>query len=281
MPKPILLALLVFVLAASACRIDFAQSNTPAPEVTEEINIPIPDSESIHLTLEFGAGDLSLSPGAEGYLVRGTATYNLPAFKLEIETNAGDIVLRQGESRVSGLPNFENLKNEWALQLGNRSMALEIRAGAYQGRFDLGGVPLTSLDVSDGASDVTLDFSALNPEKMSLFTYKTGASNISLKNLANANFVSMVFESGAGNYKLDFNGELQRDASVVIRSGMSNLTLVIPAGCPATVRVNEGISNVQFPETWSKNGTLYTQTGEGPALMVVIEMGAGNVQILP
>ncbi len=114
---------------------------------------------------------------------------------------------------------------------------------------------------------------------MSLLTYKTGASNVTLKNLANANFVSMVFDSGAGNYKLDFGGELQRDASVSIQSGMSNLTLVIPEGVAATVKVNGGLSNVQFPAGWSQSGDLYTQTGEGPSLTIVIEMGAGNVQI--
>ncbi len=137
--------------------------------------------------------------------------------------------LRQGEAHGNTFVGFDRVKNEWTLQLGSQTMALDIRAGAYKGTFDLGGLALTSLTVSDGASDVTLDFSAPNLEKMSLFTYKTGASNVTLKNLANAGFVSMVFESGAGNYRLDFGGELQRDASVVIRSGMSNLTLVISA----------------------------------------------------
>lgn len=115
---------------------------------------------------------------------------------------------------------------------------------------------------------------------MSVFTYKTGASNVNLSRLANANFASLVFESGAGNYTLDFSGEFQRDASVIIRSGMSNLTLVIPQGIAATVQVNEGIANVQFPAGWSKTGTLYTQTGSGASLTIVIEMGAGNLQVI-
>jgi len=211
--------------------------------------------------------------------VSGTATYNVPDFKPEVKVDDGDVLIRQGEYRVSGIPNFDGLKNEWDLRLGAQPLALEIKAGAYKGEFDLGGLALTSLSVNDGAAEVTVDFSALNPEKMSLLTYKTGASNVTLKNLANANFVSMVFDSGAGNYKLDFGGELQRDGSVSIRSGMSNLTLVIPEGLAATVKVNGGLSNVQFPSGWSQSGDLYTQPGEGPALTIVIEMGAGNVQI--
>ncbi len=281
MSKPILFAILALALAASACEfnLNLPKTQAPGPDVTDEINVPAPDAKSARLTLEFGAGELYLAPGAEGSLVSGTATYNVPDFKPEIEIDGGDVLIRQGEYRVSGIPNFDGLKNEWDFTLGMQPMALEIKAGAYKGEFDLGGLALTSLSVNDGAAEVTVDFSALNPEKMSLLTYKTGASNVTLMNLANANFVSLVFDSGAGNYKLDFGGELQRDASVSIRSGMSNLTLVIPEGVAATVKVNGGLSNVQFPAGWSQSGDLYTQAGTGPALTIVIEMGAGNVQI--
>lgn len=281
MSKPILFALLALALAASACgfNINLPQAKTPGPEVTDEISIPAPDAESARLTLEFGAGELVLSPGAEGSLVSGAVTYNVPDFKPEVKIEDGDVLIKQGEYQVSGIPSFDGLKNEWDLRLGAQPMSLEINAGAYKGEFDLGGLALTSLSVNDGAADVTVNFSEINPEKMSLLTYKTGASNVTLKNLANANFVSLVFESGAGNYTLDFGGDLQRDGSVSIRSGMSNLTLVIPEGLAATVKVNGGLSNVQFPSGWSQSGDLYTQAGEGAALAIVIEMGAGNVQV--
>lgn len=281
MSKTVLFAILALALAASACgiNINLPEAKTPGPEVTDEISVPAPDAKPLRLTLEFGAGELYLAPGAQGGLVSGTATYNVPDFKPEVKIDGGDVLIRQGEYRVSGIPNFDGLKNEWDLRLGAQPMALEIKAGAYKGEFDLGGLALTSLSVNDGAAEVTLDFSTLNPEKMSLLAYKTGASNVTLKNLSNANFVSLVFESGAGNYKLDFGGELQRDGSVSIRSGMSNLTLVIPEGMAATVKVNGGLSNAQFPSGWTQSGDLYTQAGEGPALTVVIEMGAGNVQV--
>ncbi len=281
MSKSILFAILALALALvmSACGFNFSGFQSLGPDVTEEILVPAPEVKAARLMLDFGAGELHLSPGAESGLVSGTATYNVPGFKPEVLDDDGEVRLKQGEYQGNGIPNFDGLKNEWNLQLGAQPMSLEINAGAYKGEFDLGGLALTSLSVNDGAAEVTIDFSDLNPEKMSLLTYKTGASNVTLKNLANANFVSMVFDSGAGNYKLDFGGELQRDSSVSIRSGMSNLTLVIPQGLSATIRVNGGLSNVQFPSGWSQNGDLYTQEGEGPTLMIVIEMGAGNVQI--
>ena len=180
---------------------------------------------------------------------------------------------------MNGLSGLDKIKNEWDLKLGSVPMALTINAGAYDGTFDFGGLSLNNLFISDGASKVTADFSAPNPQKMNVLSYKTGASNVTLKHLGNANFASLIFESGAGNYTLDFGGTLQRDGNVNVRSGVSNLTLVIPANVAATVKVSSGLSNVQFPSSWSQNGDTYTQKGTGPALTLIVEMGVGNVQI--
>ncbi|MCX6067109.1 MAG: hypothetical protein NT121_15365, partial [Chloroflexi bacterium] len=178
-------------------------------------------------------------------------------------------------------PALNGINNEWNLKLGSVPMNLSVSAGAYEGYFDFGGLALTNLTINDGAADVTADFSSPNLEKMSILSYKTGASNVTLKNLGNANFSALVFESGAGNYTLDFGGSLKRDGSVNVRSGMSNLTLVIPTGTAASIKVSSGLSNVEVPSEWSHapDSDTYTQKGTGPELTIVIEMGAGNVQI--
>jgi hypothetical protein len=279
MSKNILFAVLALALVSMACgfQTNFPDAKTPGPAVTDEISVAVPE-EAVSLTLSFGAGKLSLSPGAEK-LVEGTATYNLPDLKPEIKIADGEVGIAQDNYKMNGIPVFKNLKNEWDLKLGVAPMNLSINAGAYEGNFDLGGLALTNLTINDGAAEVTADFSAPNPEKMEVLSYKTGASNVSLKNLGNANFGTLVFESGAGNYKLDFGGEFQRAGSVTIRSGMSNLTLIIPTELAATVKVSSGLSNVQFPPGWSQRGDTYTQKGSGPGLTIIIEMGAGNVQV--
>lgn len=277
----LLIVTLVLALAALACglpsNINLPSPKPIGPDVTDKISVNAPDGAA-SLTLAFGAGKLTLNPGAKNF-VEGTATYNVPDFKPEIKSAGGKVSINQGNYKLNGIPNLSNIKNIWDLKLGKTPMDLTINAGAYEGHYDFGGLALTNLSISDGASEVTADFSAPNPEKMNFLTYKTGASNVTLLNLSNANFLTLVFESGAGNYKLDFGGKLQRDASATVRSGVSNVTLVIPAGLATTVKVSGGLSNVQFPSGWSQNGDLYTQAGSGPALTIVIEMGAGNVQI--
>jgi hypothetical protein len=114
---------------------------------------------------------------------------------------------------------------------------------------------------------------------MSVFKYETGASNLKLSGLANANFSTFDFSSGAGDYTLDFSGDLQRDASINIGTGLSNIILVIPEGVNAVVQVDGGASNVNAVPGWKQSGDTYTQTGDGPTLTFVVDIGAGNLTL--
>ena len=268
----------ILALTVLACGISTPEPPTPSPEVTDEINVKYPDSKEVNLNLKFGAGELTLNPGAD-VLVNGTATYNFKELKPEIVEEDGDVIVRVGNGNVNIIPNLNNLKNEWDLELGSEPMNLSIDSGAYDGKFEFGGLALTRLDISDGAASVELSFSELNQAEMSTFTYSTGASNVKLTGLANANFSLMDFSSGAGDYTLDFSGELQRDASVKVSTGLSNMILVIPEGVNAEVTVEGGLSNVSAGPGWERSGKTYTQSGEGPTLIIIVEMGAGNLTL--
>jgi hypothetical protein len=274
----IISAILVLALVSLACgfSIDLPERGNAGPEVTESIAVASPNSEETHLTLSFGAGKLSLSPGATD-LVDGTVIYNVPDLKPEIVKDGGDIEIKQGDFR--GLPPFDKIKNEWQLQLGNTPMDLTIRAGAYEGEFELGGLALKSLTVRDGASNVNLAFGKPNQAEMSILRYETGASSVKLTGLANANFSTLAFSGGAGNYTLDFSGTLQREAVVTVEAGLGDMSLVIPEDVDAAVTVEGTALNINHSSNWSQNGQKYTQEGAGPALNIVVKMSAGNLVI--
>ena len=281
--KSFFVAVLVLALVTMACGINI---NLPirdiktGPTQTDPINIPAPGSGVANVTLNFGAGELRLAPGAEDALVTGTATYNVADLKPEIITDDNNIRIETGDLEIRGIPNFQrDVRNEWDLQFGETTMDLRINAGAYQGRFELGGLSIRSLVVGDGAADVELDFSEPNQVEMDALRYETGASNVELSGLANANFGSMVFRSGAGDYTLDFSGELQRDASVDIQSGISQVRIIVPEGTSARVNFTGGLSNVNSQDAWQQNGNDYTLSGSGPTLTINVDMGAGNLEL--
>lgn len=278
----ILSALLILALASLACgfNIDLPKRAEPGPEVSTPINIAVPASEPIQLSISFGAGTLKINPGAgNDNLVDGTATYNLQDIKPQIAAQGGSVHLSQGDYKFGDVVTLGNIKNEWDLKLGEATMDLTIEAGAYEGEMELGGLALRSLSVKDGAANTQLSFNALNTTDMAMLRYETGASSVKLSGLANANFSSMAFKSGAGDYDLDFSGELQRDATISVSSGLSDLTLRIPKGVNATVSVTGGLNNVSTSSGWSQNGTTYSQDGDGPRLTFIVDMGAGNLTL--
>lgn len=270
--------LAVLALATLACGISAPKPPTPQPEVTEDIKAEYPDADEINLKLRFGAGDFTLNPSAD-ILVDGTATYNYEELKPEVNIDGGDVEVRVGDGNLNIFPNLNNLKNVWDLKLGDQPMNLSLESGAYDGTFELGGLSLTRLDVKDGASNVELSFSEPNPVEMSTFTYNTGASDVKITGLANANFSFFDFSSGAGDYTLDFSGELQRDATVKVETGLSNFIIIVPEGVDAVVTVQGGLSNVNAGPGWERSGNDYVQKGEGPTITFVIEMGAGNLTL--
>lgn len=274
-----LFLIIPFILSACSLHVTVPVI-TPEPVIVDAIHIPLPSGsdDTTRLELSFGAGTLILSPGSDS-LVGGNATYNLSDLKPQVTVEGSTVRIEQGDYRLDGIPDLSDIENEWDLQLGNFPLDLDIEAGAYNAEYSLGGLSLVNLTIQDGASKANLSFDQPNLVEMNLFHYETGASNVTITGLANANFTHMDFFGGAGNYRLDFSGQLMRPASVTIEAGVSNLTLVIPEGLPVQLTVESALATVNHPSGWTKNGGIYTQSGDGPQLIILVEIGAGNLTI--
>ncbi len=283
--KMIILAIIALALATLACSININLPVTQVktgPTVTDNINIPfLADKQAIaDVTLKFGAGNFDLQPGAVSELISGTATYNVSDFKPVVTIDSNNINIEQGNLKITGIPNFnQDIINEWNFSLGNGLMSLVINAGAYTGNYELGGLSIHSLDVTDGASKVDLSFSKPNLVQMTKLTYTTGASEVTLKGLANANTTDMTFRSGAGNYTLDFSGELQSDMNVNIESGVSSVKVIIPEGMNAQVISDTGLMTVSTSGNWQQQGNTYTLSGSGNTITIHAKLGAGNLRL--
>jgi hypothetical protein len=283
--KPLLAAISVLALVSMACQFTI---NLPSTEVKtgptqrEELRVELPNAaqDVSSLTLRLGAGELKLEPGDQDALLEGNVTYNVLDFKPTVELDGSSVVVEQGSLQLRGIPTFSGkVHNTWDLRLAKAPLNLVIQAGGYQGRLELGGIDLRRLDISDGASDVDLRFSEANPGEMEVFHYTTGASNLSIYGLSNANFSEMYFRSGAGSYTLDFSGELQKDASVQIESGLSSIRIIVPAGINASFTREGALTSLDVRGNWRRSGEGYTTGGSGPTLSIHLKMGAGSIEL--
>lgn len=279
MNRKLLLPLIMIFLATTACSLslDLPKIESKAgPEETFTVNVPAPTSgSSASLEISMGAGKLTIAPTSSG-LVTGTVRYNIADWKPEVSQVGSKTTISQSHSE--SLPINVDSINEWNLALNPAlTYDLDINAGAYEGNLDLSGIGLTSLQIDDGASKASVTFSKLNPASMDLFAYKTGASEVSLHGLANANFSRMTFDCGAGSYTLDFSGALQRDASVQINGGVSQITIIVPAGMNAVMETDGALNNVDASGEWNGSGSHYQTGGSGSTLTIKVDMGVGNL----
>jgi hypothetical protein len=281
MKKSFWMALSTLAAAALACapiQIN-VPSITPGPTDTLEVNEPLPEDGSVAaVEINMGAGELRLAPGAEG-LMEGVITYNVGDWKPTLTYQDDRLVIEQGDAGSVGFL-AGKLINRWDLKLGDVPMDLTIHAGAYQGELALGGLPLRSLTINDGASDSEVTFNSPNPEAMDSFRYSSGASSTTLTGLANANFAEMQFDGGAGEYTLDFSGELQRDARVTIHGGVGSITVIIPSETAATVNVESGVGSVDQDGAWTVKDGVYTTGGSGPVLTIEVTLGVGSLTLV-
>jgi hypothetical protein len=280
--KQFLMVIVLLTLTAATVSCSFTV-NVPEVKTIDtqnmEINEPAPtDVAGASLKIEMGAGKLNIRGGGAG-LVEGTIHYNVFGWAPEISRGEGNVTIHQKPQENIRIPS-DRVVNEWDLLLGTFPTDLTIYAGAYEGRLDLSGLALTKLDISDGASKATVEFNSPNPEEMESLTYRTGASQVELYSLANANTGSVNFDGGAGDYRLDFSGDLKKDMDVQITSGVSKITVVIPAGVPAVVTVRGGLNNVSPRGTWSISGSVYEKTGTGPKINITVDMGVGSLELI-
>lgn len=273
--------------ASLACSVNFGSGTTlrTGPTETLTINEALPsDLEQVALTINMGAGQLDLRGGGEG-LVSGEIRDNVVDWTPSVTNNGDTVVIDQGAAdNVSGFNlNGNNIVNDWTLQLGSFPFDLTLNAGAYKGTVDLSGVPLRSLTINDGASDATVEFTSANPVEMDQLTYQTGASSVTLRGLGYANAAEMEFTGGAGDYELDFTGDLKRDLHVSVTAGVSSLKIVVPTGANVVVNVTGGLNDVDTNGDWAQSGggddTTYTTSGDGPTITIDLEMGVGSATL--
>jgi N-terminal domain of toast_rack, DUF2154 len=286
MQRTILAAVAALAAASLACSINLNLPDLPriqtGPEQTFTVAEAAPAAaDVVDVNLNMGVGELTLAGGASG-LLEGEIRYNVAEWEPTLTSSGSTVTLTQGDDDnfESGLPG-DNTVNDWNLKLGETvPMNLNVNAGAYEGNLELGGVPLRRLEIRDGASHTEVNFDAPNPEAMDRLVYETGASSVTLTGLANANFEEMEFKGGAGDYDLDFSGDLQRAASVQVVVGLSSLRISIPAGTNVRVEVGGGLHDVDTQGSWSANNDTYETSGTGPLLTIEVDMGAGSLTLV-
>lgn len=258
---------------------------TEVPIVTQQLVIdePLGSAAVTDIEIEMGAGKLTIGPGSSG-LASGTISYNMQSWEPKVTRTERSLTVKQSARKdIAGLET--RLVNEWRLQLGKAPMRLKVSAGAYEGEYDLGGLTLQKLTLRDGAAETRVSFNTPNPGQMESFEYTTGASSVTLTGLANANFRSMTLDGKAGDYSLDFSGDLRTDATVRVQAAAGRVRVLVPVATAARVTVKGSLNRVSTEGEWTVQGNAYSTAAavtavQAKMLRISVEMDVGSVTLV-
>lgn len=183
--------------------------------------------EQLEVDITYGAGRLSLQPGAESLLYSGTLEYDASTVEPINDYDRGR--LRIGIENIRGRSHSDMEEGRLELALGPAALLdLNLKFGAGQAEIELGGLRIRRAEISIGASETAVHFSSPNPEALERFELSAGAASFRATGLGNANAQRFEVNGGAGDIRLDFSGDWQTDASGEIKVGVGSLTLLMP-----------------------------------------------------
>lgn len=251
------------------------------------INVAYPTADDLHLRIVLGACRLEARPGEGESWVAGNCHYPTDMRRTPIiDTEKRPVTITEAQPSLERIPDFFKGLPRYELELGKdkgRPFALTIETGASEFDLDLGGVPLKALTVKQRAGRFNLDFSAPNPEHMNLLEVSSGAAGIELEKLTNANFARMRLSGGAAAYELDFGGKLERDAEVVIETGLSGVEITVPGSTAAEIVAEVTLGSVDKGDGLTKReGVFLTEAamaGKTPLLTIRAGVRLGALQI--
>lgn len=264
-------------------------TTTQATGNATPITVPYPDARDLEIRISEGACLLDITPGDGEAWVTGTYTDPSGRRSLNIETSGGTV--RIGED-LSGSHFWKWLRGghrpetipHLNLALGKaRPFKLSIEIGASENHLDLGGLPISRLSFKHGAGKAVVDFSAPNPQVMTLLDVDAGAGSTELSHLANARFAELTVEGGMAEFILDFSGTLQQDAHVHITSGMASVAVTVPASTAARILPETSLGKVEGGEDFTmRDGALCTPAaadGRTPVLTIEAKVSLGTLTL--
>lgn len=230
--------------------------------------------EALDVRVEYAAGRFEVRAGEEGRLYRVYLRYDEDNIRPDVDYQDGrlsiDVEGSTDRVRVSGA---EGARLRLLL---SRSVPTDLRLefGAVRADMDLGGIPLTGLRLTTGASESMIRVSEPNRSTIERVQMEVGAARFEARELGNLNASRIDVEAAVGDVTLDFSGEWRSDARVSVSMGLGALSLHFPS--EVGIRVEKSGFLAPFtPQGLERRGDVWFSPGfEDARRKVTVELEA-------
>ena len=264
--------------------------------VTEQHEVPYKGEEELNVGIEFGLGKLELrGTDNQKYIMQAEITYSKDLYEPEIDYktvgNRGKLRLisRQdenirlwGHSKKSSSSDIKN--NHWRVAMTERiPTAYDIELGLGKGILDFTNIKVNDLNLECGLSDVFVEFSKSNKERIRTLVIQSGLGNVEAIGLCNASMDRFNVECGLGSTKLRFDGDLKRDIKGRLTIGLGSVTIEIQKDYAVQIEAESSfLSSLNFDGFREIEENIYRSRNWKNAdqrIYMIIEIGLGSVDI--
>ncbi len=242
----------------------------------------ITSRDEVRVSVAYGAGRFTVRSLDDGLLYRMNLTYDEDIYEPVAEFSGNRLVLGV-DSRRGGVRLRGHREGELALELGRGvPMRLDLDFGAVQADIDLGGLQLTALELTTGASESTIDVSSPNRARIGTARFEVGAAEFTARRLGNLNADRIEVDAGVGSITLGLDGSWQRDARVSIDMGLGALELRVPRGLGLQIRKDSFLTSLDS-EGLVKRGDTYESLDWAEAqrkVTVDLDAAFGSVKVV-
>ncbi len=236
--------------------------------------------------LEYAAGALRVGVGTADELYRMDISYDESRFVPLSDFDASSSSVALGVAAAGGggvrVVSQSQLRQTAAVTFSPRTdLALDVNLGAVDGDLDLGGLRVTDLDLSAGASRATVRFSRPNGTRCRAASLRAGAAELSAVGLGNSRCDRIAFEGGVGRVMLDFGGAWTSSSRVAVKMALGEVLLRLPRQVGVSITLDKFLSTFD-PEGLERRGTSYRSAGYEQAarhLDINISTAAGAVRV--
>lgn len=269
--------IMVALLSAFSAPVLHAQSMR-----TVTMSRQLEDNEEVQVFVEYGGGRFTVQPADQGLLYRMNLRYDEERYEPVAEYS--DHRLHVGlesirRSRFRGGRESGELQLELARGV---PVDLDLEFGAVQAELDLGGLSLTGLDLSTGASESVIEISEPNRAEIATARFEVGAAEFTVNDLGNLNADRIEVDAGVGSLVLGLGGAWQRDARLDIEMGLGALELHVPEGLGLRLNKDSFLTALDSEGLVKRGDTFQSVDWDEAERHVTIDLDAafGSVEVV-
>lgn len=277
MRRPVLAAVAALLLALPA-RAQELRTFTTARQLHGDTRLTA--------VLEYPSGSLTVTPGPGNHLYRMLLTFDDRRSRPVSTFDASVGTVRLGAEPAGGtairVGNPEAGSQNAVIQLSPRvDLSLDIALGSADASIELGGLRVTDLRMTSGASRTALRFSRPNATRCATAAIEAGAAELTVAGLGNSRCDTINVQGGIGQLTLDFSGDWRESADVAIRMTAGELVLRLPRAVGVRLSLDRLLASFQ-PAGLERRGTTYVSPGydaAGRTLDIAITTAVGGVRV--